>query len=164
MKKVYIVTQGDYSDYHIVAVFDNKEEAQKVVNTLETIKPYYNEAQIEEYTILNSYKDYASGEEDYYIEVTYNSDNKKIDIWGGYWFEESADIDVFEDYYRVTLHLKFTVRNILNSEKIMHDKVAEIEEKFQNDFGGDLKKFREFLNKEKNSSKSNPIDFSEIPF
>ena len=163
MKKVYIVTQGDYSDYHIVAVFDNKEEAQKLVNSLNIIKTYFNEAKIEEYTILNSYKDYASDEENY-IEVTYNSYNKKIEIWEENWFEEGVYIDVFEDYYEVTLHLKFTVRNILNAEKIMQDKIAKIEEKLQIDFGGDLEKFGEFLNREKNSVKTNPIDFSKIPF
>lgn len=29
---VYIITQGEYSDYHIVAVFNVKEDSEKFVN------------------------------------------------------------------------------------------------------------------------------------
>lgn len=31
MDKVYIVSQGEYSDYHIVKVFANKEDAENFV-------------------------------------------------------------------------------------------------------------------------------------
>lgn len=33
MKKVYIVTDGDYSDYHIVAVFSTEEKAKEYIQT-----------------------------------------------------------------------------------------------------------------------------------
>lgn len=31
-KKVYVVTAGDYSDYHIVEIFDSREKAEEYVN------------------------------------------------------------------------------------------------------------------------------------
>jgi hypothetical protein len=43
--KVYIVTEGEYSDYHIIAVFATREEAEKLVKFLNT------DAEIEEYTL-----------------------------------------------------------------------------------------------------------------
>ena len=32
MKKVYVVTAGDYSDYHIVGIFDSREKAEEYIN------------------------------------------------------------------------------------------------------------------------------------
>lgn len=31
-KKVYVVTSGDYSDYHIVGIFDSREKAEEYIN------------------------------------------------------------------------------------------------------------------------------------
>lgn len=50
MKKIYIVTTGEYSDYQIVACFSSKEKAEKysaVKNASERWSPYY----IEEYDV-----------------------------------------------------------------------------------------------------------------
>ena len=49
MTTIYVVTQGDYSDYSIVGVFSSKEEAQKVVE-LEN-NDSYDDAKIEEYEL-----------------------------------------------------------------------------------------------------------------
>ena len=46
MKTFYAVTDGDYSDYHIVAITDNKERAENI-KKLYTTK--YSEPMIEEY-------------------------------------------------------------------------------------------------------------------
>jgi len=32
MKKVYVITQGEYSDYHICAIFSDKKKAKEVVD------------------------------------------------------------------------------------------------------------------------------------
>lgn len=46
--KVYIITEGKYSDYHIVAIFLTKEEAQYYMNAT---KGYSDSMEIEEYEI-----------------------------------------------------------------------------------------------------------------
>lgn len=48
MKKIYIITDGDYSDYHIEAVFDSKKLALKYANKYYQKNYYPN---IEEYEL-----------------------------------------------------------------------------------------------------------------
>lgn len=48
--KVYVVTQGDYSDYHILGVFSNKKKAKMAA---EQYSDQWDEARVEEY-IVNS--------------------------------------------------------------------------------------------------------------
>lgn len=50
MNKVYVVTIGDYSDYHIVGVFADKDLAQKYVDRYKGGSSY-NQPQIEEYEL-----------------------------------------------------------------------------------------------------------------
>ena len=47
MCKVYVITKGDYSDYHICAVTMDYKRAEKLKKLLDGI---YEEARIEEYT------------------------------------------------------------------------------------------------------------------
>ena len=49
-KKVYIVTEGVYSDYHIVAVFSDKKLAENFVAKYKGSKRY-DEVRIEEYNL-----------------------------------------------------------------------------------------------------------------
>lgn len=64
MKKVYVVTRGEYSDYHIVAIFDTKEKAQECCAV-------FNDADVTEYELdsfgthdeVYNYKVYVSGDQ-----------------------------------------------------------------------------------------------------
>lgn len=47
MKKVYVVTAGDYSDYHIVGIFDSREKAEEYIN----YSTYSDLNDIEEYNL-----------------------------------------------------------------------------------------------------------------
>lgn len=50
--KVYIITQGEYSDYHICGVFTDNKKAQKVVDHLNSLgadAEWYSTARIEEF-------------------------------------------------------------------------------------------------------------------
>jgi hypothetical protein len=54
MKKVFIVTSGEYSDYNIEAVFSSKELANKYIDEKKKQRNYnadYDNYQIEEYTV-----------------------------------------------------------------------------------------------------------------
>lgn len=54
MSTIYVVTTGMYSDYSIVAVFDNREQAEKLGLHGK------NNAEVEEYTLNPAYTDYAA--------------------------------------------------------------------------------------------------------
>jgi len=42
MNKIYVITDGDYSDYHIVAVYDDKNLAEKVSKKIGADVEEYN--------------------------------------------------------------------------------------------------------------------------
>ncbi len=50
MTTIYVVTEGSYSDYHIVGVYDNKELAEQFLKNIDEVKKY-NDMQIEEYEL-----------------------------------------------------------------------------------------------------------------
>ena len=52
---VYVVTEGSYSDYHICAVFDNKEMAEKFIKKY-CQNSFRDIAEIEEWEIKNILK------------------------------------------------------------------------------------------------------------
>jgi hypothetical protein len=52
MTTVWIVTQGEYSDYHIVGVFSTKEAAEALCARINA-KEDYDKAQVEEYDVDN---------------------------------------------------------------------------------------------------------------
>lgn len=74
--KVYVLTQGEYSDYHIIGVYSTKEKAQKLRDAMRTSGTFYDEPQIEEYEldILNP----STG----YIRVGYTPENNTIYQYG----------------------------------------------------------------------------------
>ena len=47
--KVYIVTSGSYSDYHIDAVCETREKAEKILALISDKDYWHDDAQIEEY-------------------------------------------------------------------------------------------------------------------
>lgn len=53
-KKIYIVTEGCYSDYHIEACFSTKEKAKEYIKNGEVTKQFYEEPDIEEWVIDDS--------------------------------------------------------------------------------------------------------------
>lgn len=48
--KVYVVTQGDYSDYHICGVAVKKSVAEEIVRRIKRLSRFYSDARIEEYS------------------------------------------------------------------------------------------------------------------
>ena len=54
MAKVYIVTEGCYSDYHIEACFSTKREAQKFIDNAKQVENFWHEPIIEEWELDGS--------------------------------------------------------------------------------------------------------------
>lgn len=54
IRKVYVVTRGEYSDYSIVAIFDNLEEAKKLVEEIKE-QGSWSYPDIETYDLINKF-------------------------------------------------------------------------------------------------------------
>ena len=54
MSKVYIVTSGEYSDYHIDACFSTKQKAQEYIKNAEKTEKFWDEPSIEEWDLDGS--------------------------------------------------------------------------------------------------------------
>lgn len=133
MNKVYIVTSGDYSDYHIDAVFSTKQGAEKycaLKNTCDRYSDFYN---IEEYDIddmnaSNTKVVYAfliepsnppTVEATYYIsEDRANAFKEKALRW-----QKSGDI--LQDYYSIDRYVFLAEENPDKAIKIVLDRVAK---------------------------------------
>lgn len=80
MKKIYIVTSGEYSDYGINGVFETKELAQAYIEMLGNPKGWSSEMQVEEHD-LNPYKNYIKeGLKPFLIFIHKNGNVTKAEI------------------------------------------------------------------------------------
>lgn len=61
MNTIYILTEGDYSDYHVIGVYSTKELAEKA-------QFVYEDSQIEEYA-LDDVPDYPPGMKGWYVNI-----------------------------------------------------------------------------------------------
>ena len=61
MNTIYILTEGIYSDYHVIGVYSTKELAEKA-------QFVYEDSQIEEYT-LDDVPDYPPGMKGWYVNI-----------------------------------------------------------------------------------------------
>ena len=147
--KIYVVTQGEYSDYHIVATFVNEDVANdfaKIMNS--KIKGYSQDYSVEPHDILSTINEYKPNTE--YLEISYRSDTKEIDYENKFnryedYEEERKTIYFYsEGFYIAIMKQPLTVKNLLGAEKIMGEWVAQIEYELQNTFNGDLKAYEKY--------------------
>lgn len=115
--KVYVVTQGEYSDYHIVGVTLDKAKAERWVELYKADKcKYDSDATIEEYEA-----DEFGNDGLYLWEVSagWGSKDVQIDKNNGYdygeWYRDDHD-------YRLTV----MARDKAHALKVAQDKIAMI--------------------------------------
>lgn len=147
--KIYVVTQGEYSDYHIVTTFLDEKVANEFVKKMSSkINGYSNEYIIEEYEVLKDIDEYKPNTE--YLNISYRSDTKEMSYDNRLsryedWEEERRTIYFYsEGFYIAIINQPLTVSNVLGAEKIMSDWVAQIEYELQNTFNGDLKLYEKY--------------------
>lgn len=80
-KWIYIVTQGSYSDYHVVDVFDDKEMAQAVVDSYNAGNPY-DESRVEEYVLNSGPETGDTGLYPYCVWMERNGDTVRVEQGG----------------------------------------------------------------------------------
>lgn len=128
--KIYVITVGEYSDYQIVAVSDDKNKAEAICATLnrgntEDINFY----QIEEYDtddiqIFNTEKPNSV----YKMCISYKTSEIKWILGPGYSFKKINKIYVFLNSHRKFINITATFPNGTTEEKakkIMIDRVAK---------------------------------------
>lgn len=100
--KIYIVTDGIYSDYHIEAVFTTRENAERyaAIHSCSYIEEYEADAEqiqgnIDIY-VIHKFDVYKKG--DFYLDTHYYSDKKITEVRKG-WFSRNAEIYVSLDKF-----------------------------------------------------------------
>ena len=73
-KKVYVVTKGEYSDYHICRVFLDKEEAEKYKESISD-ESYNGQADIEEFVVGKPNEEWKLG---WWVQRWVNDPNKTV--------------------------------------------------------------------------------------
>lgn len=90
MKKIFIVSSGSYSDYHIDGIFDDKELAQKYIDAFE--KDSYEEMGIEEWDLNPHEKEIRKGCRPYFLRISRDGEVSDIEIEdSSYGFREQDD-------------------------------------------------------------------------
>ena len=152
--KIYIITKGEYSDYHIVTTFNDKRTAEDFVNLMnKRFSDYSEKYEIEEYDILEKIDDYKP--DDVFLDISYDSRDKKI-AFSTQWYDSSYKRKIYfykEGFFIASLMVKLTAKNVIEYEKIMKDWIVQIEYELQNIFNGDLKLFEKHW-KEKNNEQN----------
>lgn len=103
MKKVFIVTKGCYSDYHIVAVFDSAELANAFKNSFSKSE-YSDEIYVEEFTI-NPHKESLNNHyKPFFVRMKKNGECLECRESGTYGFEEESDRCQFDVNFNMYTH------------------------------------------------------------
>lgn len=123
MKTFYAVTDGDYSDYHIIAITDNKERAE---NIKKLYSGKYSEPMIEEF-----FDGEAKNEALY--DVLYNTDGSYNVTLQTFDKEYSSDINIIRENVPNNHWWKYSVLVMAKDEnhaiKIAQDLWAEYKAK-----------------------------------
>jgi hypothetical protein len=116
MSKSYVVTDGDYSDYRIVAVFDDKELASKFVEK-------YG-GSIEEYDVNPARYEIENKYSVFRIEMNKNGDTKEIDSHCDVSnFNRAINKETYNPYYNKNLMLTYVIaKNEKSAVKIANER------------------------------------------
>jgi hypothetical protein len=153
--KVYVITQGIYSDYDIVFTTLDKSVAEDICERYNKgVGGLYREGytyEIEVHELIEKIEDFYLRGEENCLRVEYDSDKRETRISNESIYE--LDDEMFfirkgEKYrnrqkisYNYVIFIKANHSNLLNYEKIMAEKVAQIEYEIQNTFNGDIELF-----------------------
>ena len=127
---LYVVTEGEYSDYHIVGIYSTKEHAEKV-------KKYYNGLydypDIEEWELDKDIPENLEDVREYY-RISYDEKQWRKGNWSSTRFTKiGKDIkdcqwrmnDVYPKYFIIDIPCD-RVKDEAHAIKIAQDKMAEI--------------------------------------
>jgi hypothetical protein len=119
--KIYVVTSGEYSDYHVVAIFSNKDVAEKFNKDM-----LIEENKIEEWE-LDNVPEFPVGLYPYHVEMKYDGHVVNINRQSMEYFQE---YDYVSDYgYKEkinTMTAKILAKDEKHAIKIANEKRAQM--------------------------------------
>ena len=74
MTTIYVVTDGEYSDYHICGVFDNENLAQKLIDAI------CGSGRIEEYELNPHERELEAGYKPFMVRMDRNGNTIQVDM------------------------------------------------------------------------------------
>lgn len=92
--KIYIVTKGSYSDYHICAIFSTEEKAQRLVDSLNR---RWNTPCIEEYEI--DAVEIPKGYKNYFVRMTKEGSVLEQNISDSTYFMNETGFDINQNIF-----------------------------------------------------------------
>jgi hypothetical protein len=108
-RKVYIVTAGKYSDYHIAAVFSTREMAEKCVEVVNRENPY------------STREDPYAKIEEWEVDEVPPGLHQGYDVWNVYMKEDGTVTEVWKE-----LDLELLGLHLLSSKLIEERKNGEV--------------------------------------
>lgn len=118
MKTYYAVTAGDYSEYHIVAITDNKETAERIMD-LYNRRNKWSTADIEEY------REAMPDNKNYYFVVFPSGREPYASIYLETNMDDEPDINVVDDSYGKGYAVLVIAKDADHAIKIASDLVAQ---------------------------------------
>lgn len=115
--KIYVITAGDYSDYHICAVTDDKKSAERLRKIHSS---YWQEASIETYDTKYIYEDPKSY---WYLEVNLDGSLSSYTLL---YFNEEDETKINEvELYNLQFHINVIAKDFDHALKIAFDTIAK---------------------------------------
>lgn len=69
MARIYVVTRGCYSDYHIVAIYDTREAADALCKVLNVNEDSYSSAEVEDFELNAAQDEIQAGLLPYFVRL-----------------------------------------------------------------------------------------------
>lgn len=135
MKKVYIVTIGEYSDYKILAIFSTKERAGEYIRLFVEKGNWAGKGEIEEYPV-DQWKDFANIKKDkvgYLVIMT--KEGKMVNVYKNYVYDNLKEFKnhINKKYsfqkmgkYKGSLHILVLAKNEQHAIKIANEKRVQL--------------------------------------
>ena len=122
MKKVFLVTRGDYSDYRVCAVFSDEKLAQKYIDSFNLT---YDEFKIEEYE-LDIYKnELRENYKPFFLRMTKEGNCTEIRIQKESYSFEDGKIDIGFDKDK-NMYISIFAKDEKHAIKIANEKRAQL--------------------------------------
>jgi hypothetical protein len=122
MKKVFLVTRGDYSDYRVCAVFSNKKLAQKYIDSF---NPRYDEFRIEDYELDIYQNELKKDYKPFFLRMTKEGNCTEIKIKDSSYDLENENIHIGFDINK-NMYISIFAKDEKHAIKIANEKRAQL--------------------------------------
>lgn len=121
MKKVYIITSGEYSDYTIKAVFSTREKAEEYVDT------HGSDYRIEEYSVDDEQVEKKEGVWLVYVNwITGNADSANPQNFSNYYTDKIDTVRYDKSWGSGYLNFVLMSDSMARAKKLAHERFKQV--------------------------------------